>query len=57
MRKVIFARKKCIKCGKVIAIAYQINTGHEYAYETENTEDRFIGKWGNARDLCKKCVR
>lgn len=57
MKKVRIDRKRCCKCGKVIAEIYKIDTGTEYKYESENTPDRFIDKWGFERNLCKKCVK
>lgn len=53
----IFSIVRCFKCGEVIAVVRQIETGEGFEYEVENLQDRFIDKWGFARNLCKECVR
>lgn len=57
MRRKELLYKRCNTCGEIIAITYQIDTGSMYRYKSENTPERYIDKWGYARNFCKKCMR
>lgn len=48
---------KCNKCGKTIAVTKQFISDTGFTYETENTENRYIDKWGFARNFCKACMK
>lgn len=51
------SQRKCNKCGRVIAVTRQYATDKGYEYGTENTECRYIDRWGFARNFCKDCMR
>ena len=53
----IEAYTKCIKCGKTIAVTRQFISDAGFSYKTENTECRYIDKWGYARNFCRTCMK
>ena len=53
----IMARTRCLKCGAVIEVVKQYDTGKEYQYKKFSLENRYIDKWGYGRNFCKKCMR
>ena len=53
----IEAYTKCIKCGKTIAVTRQFISDAGFSYKTENTEYRYIDKWGYARNFCRTCMK
>ena len=53
----IIARTRCLKCGAVIEVVKQYDTGKEYQYKKFNLENRYIDKWGYDRNFCKKCMK
>lgn len=57
METKIVARARCIKCGAVIGVVEQIDTGKEYRYNKVNLAIRYIDRWGYERNFCKKCMR
>ena len=57
MSKTICNKKECNKCGKIIGYTYKIDIGNCYKFISENTQDRYIDKWGYGRNYCKSCIR
>ena len=57
MNTKIIARTKCLKCGVVIEVVDQIDTGKEYQYKKRSLENRYIDKWGYSRNFCKRCIK
>lgn len=56
MKNKVWSHKRCNVCKTVIAITYQIDTGSIYDYKIENTPERYIDRWGYARNFCKMCM-
>lgn len=53
--KEIVGNMKCHRCGKVIANIVKTEP-YGRAHE-ENTAERFIDKWGGARNYCIDCMK